>query len=1051
MQPPVNGPAGNASAGSDPAPRRGAELRTFLIADIRGYTSYTEERGDEAAARLAAEFAALVEKIADEFEGVLLEVRGDEALVVFFSARQALRAAIELQARATALARQVGIGLDAGEAIPVGAGYRGTALNVAARLCAQAKGGEIVASEAVIHMAARIDGVAYIDARPVRLKGLTEPIRAVTVVNEAEVPRGFGRMTRRAGGRVGDRLASKTTIAGVGAVALAAGLVLAFALLGPGRLDGPTSRRSIAPVPFASADIAISAPALAIIDAATGRLAGWVAARSPGDRGVFADGAFWQLETEPGGIARIDPATGAVAQTVDLPVRDPGGFVIDGTTILIADRGLPRVARVDTLSGTELPELRVTADREDVRGTDDVVAAGGSVWIARGDPGEVVRMDPVTGRVLRNLRVAGASVLAVDDDRIWVLAGDGHLTAIDAGSGEPLDISLRLPADSYESLAVGAGSVWTAGRRNGTVYRVTRSGQLDRSFETGAGALSVSFADGTLWVGNQQAGSVSAIDALTGQTRRIGTGHAVVGVVAGGGRVLVGVVPRRDPFAGLEGRTLSMAIDGDPLTVFDPPLIFTSEMYAILDATCAGLLQHRDRPPPEGWELEPEIATGMPSIDESGRTYTFRVRDGFSFFPSGEPVTADVIRASLERALSPDFGPEFTFANNLLGDIEGTSPFAAGLSDHIEGLVADGDRLEIRLQSPAEDFLGRLSLPQFCLVPPGIRAVTNGVNPPTGLPGTGPYVLVSKERDSAILRRNPSYVGPRRAQFDNIAIRLNQDLRTSIAQVDSGEVDYVLSYSGEALDPRGDLARAYGPGSTDRRYFNAPTGELLFLAVHPTDDTSIVADAAVRRAIARALDRPDLAGLLGWLPAGQLLTPRTRGYAERDDPVLRGPDVEAAKSLMAGRTGSARLVYDQGCDVCAGLAEAIRRDLDSIGLRIQADPDADPAGESADLSLWFQWYADTDPVRFLDFLPATFFVGAQPEERRLIDQLGFLTGEDRIAAAASLADRWASDQAFMIPLAHGVSREYFSPRIGCQVFPPSIFSADLVNLCPKDG
>jgi hypothetical protein len=35
----------------------GAQIRTFLIADVRGYTLFTQERGDEAAAKLATKFA----------------------------------------------------------------------------------------------------------------------------------------------------------------------------------------------------------------------------------------------------------------------------------------------------------------------------------------------------------------------------------------------------------------------------------------------------------------------------------------------------------------------------------------------------------------------------------------------------------------------------------------------------------------------------------------------------------------------------------------------------------------------------------------------------------------------------------------------------------------------------------------------------------------------------------------------------------------------------------------------------------------------------------
>jgi class 3 adenylate cyclase len=171
---------------SEPGPSGlpGTELRTFLIADIRGYTVYTREHGDEAAAALAARFAELVAEVVSTRGGFLLELRGDEALVVFVSARNALRAALELQARFAQeqLPRGVGIGLDAGEAIPVGNGYCGTALNLAARLCAKAGTGETLASEAVIHLAAKMDGIAYVDARDLRLKGYADRIRVLGVV-----------------------------------------------------------------------------------------------------------------------------------------------------------------------------------------------------------------------------------------------------------------------------------------------------------------------------------------------------------------------------------------------------------------------------------------------------------------------------------------------------------------------------------------------------------------------------------------------------------------------------------------------------------------------------------------------------------------------------------------------------------------------------------------------------------------------------------------------------------------------------------------------------
>jgi class 3 adenylate cyclase len=174
----------SASGNAIPPTAPDTELRTFLIADIRGYTTYTREHGDEAAAALASRFAELVAEVVTARDGRLLELRGDEALVVFVSARKALRAAIDLQSRFAdaGLPRGVGIGLDAGEAVPVGDGYRGTALNLAARLCAEAGAGETLASEAVIHLAAKMDGIAYVDAHAVKLKGYRETVRVVVVM-----------------------------------------------------------------------------------------------------------------------------------------------------------------------------------------------------------------------------------------------------------------------------------------------------------------------------------------------------------------------------------------------------------------------------------------------------------------------------------------------------------------------------------------------------------------------------------------------------------------------------------------------------------------------------------------------------------------------------------------------------------------------------------------------------------------------------------------------------------------------------------------------------
>jgi hypothetical protein len=114
---------------------------------------------------------------------------------VFGSARQALRAAVELQRafrtpgeNRPVFPLPVGIGLDAGEAVPIEGGYRGGALNTAARLCSLAAPGQILASETVVSLSRRLEAIRFIERRATKVKGLEKPLRVIEVVPEEALP-----------------------------------------------------------------------------------------------------------------------------------------------------------------------------------------------------------------------------------------------------------------------------------------------------------------------------------------------------------------------------------------------------------------------------------------------------------------------------------------------------------------------------------------------------------------------------------------------------------------------------------------------------------------------------------------------------------------------------------------------------------------------------------------------------------------------------------------------------------------------------------------------
>jgi WD40 repeat protein/class 3 adenylate cyclase len=158
------------------------EVQAFLIADIRGYSTFTSRRGAAAAAHLATTFTDLSRDSVAARGGKVLGLRGDEVLAAFPTAGQAVRAALDIQfacAEATAAEPDfplgVGAGIDLGEAVAVDQ-YHGAAINMAARLCAQAAAGQVLVTATVADAARDDRDLAFTAGATVALKGFEQPV-----------------------------------------------------------------------------------------------------------------------------------------------------------------------------------------------------------------------------------------------------------------------------------------------------------------------------------------------------------------------------------------------------------------------------------------------------------------------------------------------------------------------------------------------------------------------------------------------------------------------------------------------------------------------------------------------------------------------------------------------------------------------------------------------------------------------------------------------------------------------------------------------------------
>jgi adenylate cyclase len=181
-----------------------------VFCDLRGYTAFTETAEPEEVLDFLREYHGALGPLVSQFEGTLDQFSGD-GIMVFFNdpvpvpdpAERAVKMAVAMREAASILIaawRERGRELGFGAGIAQGyatlgqigfaerSGYTaiGTVCNVAARLCAEAKDGQILLSQRV--NVALKGSVATEQVGALAFKGLTQPVVAYNVPLAAGQP-----------------------------------------------------------------------------------------------------------------------------------------------------------------------------------------------------------------------------------------------------------------------------------------------------------------------------------------------------------------------------------------------------------------------------------------------------------------------------------------------------------------------------------------------------------------------------------------------------------------------------------------------------------------------------------------------------------------------------------------------------------------------------------------------------------------------------------------------------------------------------------------------
>ena len=151
------------------------------FSDLRGFSSFTAQHGDEKAFQIARQFMDLVGAKVEQHGGRLLKTYGDGVMTSFDDPCQAIRCAAAMQETLCVEycggddedpAISAGIGLSWGTAIQTDGDLFGHSVNLAKRLADEAKGGQIVTSSSVVDETGALEGYTFRDMGERSLKGI---------------------------------------------------------------------------------------------------------------------------------------------------------------------------------------------------------------------------------------------------------------------------------------------------------------------------------------------------------------------------------------------------------------------------------------------------------------------------------------------------------------------------------------------------------------------------------------------------------------------------------------------------------------------------------------------------------------------------------------------------------------------------------------------------------------------------------------------------------------------------------------------------------------
>ncbi|MET7403398.1 ABC transporter substrate-binding protein [Dactylosporangium sp. NPDC005572] len=516
--------------------------------------------------------------------------------------------------------------------------------------------------------------------------------------------------------------------------------------------------------------------------------------------------------------------------------------------------------------------------------------------------------------------------------------------------------------------------------------------------------------------------------------------------------------------SGRKGGTLKLVSSSDPDS-FDPVRAYYAWVWNFSKGYYVrSLLTNEARPGQDGLKLVPDLATALPTIENGGKKYTFKLKDNIKF-EDGSPITSKDVKYGIERIFAQDVlsgGPTYLIdeldqGQSYPGPYKDTDPNKLGLKSV---QTPDDKTIVFTLARPLADFPYLLAMTAAGPVP-AAKDTKDGYG--TKPVSSGPYKFESYvPGKKAVLVRNaqwdPQTDTVRKALPDQIELTIGTAAADIDNQLISGTVDIDVAQTGVQ---QGTQARILGEPTNKKnadtpnigfvRYFSINTKVAPFDNIH------------CRKAVQYATDKTTMQAARGGADAGgdiaiNMLPPTIAGYDPNLDPYNTKsgkPQIDKAREELAAcgkPNGFDTVIATRNSGKEPKTAEALQAALKNVGINARLDP--------TEVSLYFRstigspsnvhakgyglmmagWGADFPTgYGFLQVLvDGRGIVSAgnlnyaelnNAEVNSLIDKAKAETDAAKAAEIWGQINKIVMDEAVMVPFVYDKALNYRNPRV----------------------